>query len=48
MSVDVVAVGAAPIQWAAFCDVCNDYVSGFTSDSSVAETQALEHESTHA
>ena len=48
MAVDVVAVAAAPVQWSAYCDVCNEYVSIASSDSSVAEIQALEHESTHA
>ena len=48
MAVDVVAVAAAPMQWSAYCDVCNEYVSTATSDSTVAETQALEHEATHA
>jgi len=48
MAVDVVAVAAAPMQWAAYCDICNDYVSSASSDSSVADTQALEHEATHA
>ena len=47
VSVDVVAVAAAPIQWAVFCEDCG-YVADPTSDGVLADAKKVEHELTHA